>query len=115
MTLTLSYNKAGAFTQALVRDNTVGQAVHSSFDATVTYKSGSATAGFGPYTPQGGRTKLWAVKDVTLSTYTGHSGALGAFSPQVISMTSTGASNGTLYANPGSLWNAGQNFSVFAH
>jgi hypothetical protein len=117
VTISLYYNTSAYFTTAIVKDNTNGASLNSSFTASapVTYMGGSAVAGYGPYTPQGGSAKLWAVKSVTLKTYTGHLGAIGTFSPNAVSMTSDGTSAGTLYSNPGGLWNAGENFSVFSH
>lgn len=117
VTISLYYNTSAHFTTAIVKNNTSGASLNSSFTATspVTYKGGSATAGFGPFTPQGGKAKLWAPKNVTVKTYTGHTGPIGAFGPQAVTMTSDGTPAGTEYANPGALWNSGANFSVFAH
>ena len=117
VTISLYYNVSAYFTTAIVKNNTTGASLNSSFTATgpVSYRGGSATAGYGPFTPQGGKVKLWAAKNVTLKTYTGHTGTIGAFAAQVINMTSDGTSAGTVYSNPGVLWNAGANFSVFAH
>lgn len=115
VTLSLYYSQGSQFTSAQVIDNTTGKGAHTSLDGTATYKGGSATAGFGPYHPIAVKTKLWAMKNTRLTTYTGQAGALGAFGPQAVVMTNDGTAAGTTYADEGSLWNRGQNFSVFAH
>lgn len=112
VTLALGYSKGGQVTWATVTDNTVGKSVHSIFPGAYTYKGGSVTAGFGAFTPTGTDVKLWAVKNVSLATYTGHLGALGAFAPQKITMTSDGTSAGVDYAFAKPLWNYGKNFSI---
>jgi hypothetical protein len=118
VTISLYYNVAAHFTSGIVVDNTNGTALNTRFTSTagpVTYKSGSATAGYGPFTPKGGSVKPWLAKNVDLKTYTGHSGSIGSFAAQAINMTSDGTSSGTLYSNPGSLWNSGANFPILAH
>lgn len=117
VTISLYYNTSAYFTTAIAKDNTNGAALNTSFTSPspVTYMGGSATAGYGPFTPQGGSTKLWAIKSVSLKTYSGHLGTLGSFKPSAVDLTSDGTPAGTLYSNPGSMWNAGANFSIFAH
>jgi hypothetical protein len=112
VTLTLGYSQGGEVTWATVTDNTVAKSVHSTFPGKYTYVSGSATAGFGPFTPAGASVKLWAIKNVSMATYTGHLGALGAFKPTAIEMTSDGTTAGVVYSFPKALWNAGRNFSI---
>lgn len=112
VTLTLGYSQGGQVTWATATDNTVGKSVHSSFPGAYTYVGGSATAGYAPFKPAGASAKLWAVKDVQVATYTGHLGALGAFKPQAIEMTSDGTTAGVTYSFPRALWNTGQNFSI---
>jgi hypothetical protein len=116
VTLSLYYSQGGKFTEAVVVDNTNGSTAHGSFDGAATYAGGSITGGFGPYTPAGGKAaKLWAVKASAMTTYTGVHSAIGSFAPHQIVMTSDGTVAGTVYANPGVLWNGGTNFSIFVH
>lgn len=110
--LSLYYSQGGQFTQAVVVDVTSGTRAHSSFDGAATYVGGSVTAGFGAYTPTGTAAKLWAVKPVAVTTYTGVHGNLASFRPQRIVMTSDGTPAGATFAYPGALW-GGSNFSVF--
>lgn len=110
--LSLYYSQGGQFTQAVIVDVTSGTRAHSSFDGPATYVGSSVSAGFGPYTPVGAKAKLWAVKPVAVTTYTGVHGNLASFKPQQIIMTSDGTPAGATFAWPGALW-GGSNFSVF--
>lgn len=110
--LSLYYSQGGQFTQAVVVDVTSGTRAHASFDGAATYVGGSVTAGFGPYVPTGTKAKLWAVKPVAVTTYTGVHGNLASFRPQPVVMTADGTAAGATFAWPGALW-GGSNFSVF--
>jgi hypothetical protein len=102
--LSLYYSQGATFTQAIVVDHTNGSSAHLAFDGKATYVNASAVAGFGPYTTQGSRAKLWAVKPASVTTYTGKHGNLATFGPQQIDLG--------FKVQPGPLW-GGSNFSIF--
>jgi hypothetical protein len=113
VTMSLFYSQGGHFTSAVVTDTTSGTSSHGSFDGAATYKSGSATGGFGPTTPTANSFKLWTPKNNVVTTYTGHHATMGGIgSNDRIVMTSNGFPSGATLAFPTSLWDLGANFSV---
>lgn len=119
VTMSLYYNGKG-LTQAVVRNNSTGEYAKENLTGhTATYKSASATGGFGALGSGGNLGTLWFARGLRLTTYSVQHGTFSSLGvSHEVFMTRNGGWGGVVLAYPTNLRNSstnGNNFGVLAH